>query len=60
MRQENKELLLEHLIMKIESEISRFKVDSNGEILHKEYSNWGLGNYHTLEKLMDIIKVYNK
>lgn len=55
---EKRELLLDHLITKIKFEISKYEVDSNGELLHKKYSQYGVGKYSTLEELMDLISVY--
>ena len=55
---EKRELLLEHLITKIKLKISEFDVDSNGKLLHKKYSQWGMGKYSTLEELMDLIDGY--
>jgi hypothetical protein len=54
-----KELLLELLIEKITNKYKSFETDSNGDLLHKKYSQYGVGNFKSYSEMYQIIKKYS-
>jgi hypothetical protein len=54
-----KELLLELLIEKITNKYKSFDTDSNGDLLHKKYSQYGVGKFESYSEMYQIIKKYS-
>jgi hypothetical protein len=54
-----KELLLELLIEKITNKYKSFDTDSNGDLLHKKYSQYGVCIFNSYSEMYQIIKKYS-
>jgi hypothetical protein len=54
-----KELLLELLIEKITNKYKSFDTDSNGDLLNKKYSQYGVGKFESYSEMYQIIKKYS-